>query len=113
MGLDVGEVKGQLLLNRWNDEEILLGFGDVSNMHAEKTEFLTLSLLFESLIIIEEPSSGLHDFILVDAPHILKVIDDCGLFIEGFQHFLVGHVVQTEDTITDSRRFEDLYPSDF
>lgn len=113
MGLDVGEVKSQLLLDRGDDEEVLLGLGDVSNMHAEKAELLTLSLLFEALVIIKEPSGGLHDLILVDSPHILKIIDDCGLFIEGFQHFLVGHVVKTEDTITDSGRFEDLNPTDF
>lgn len=113
MGLDVGEVKSQLLLNRRDDEKILLGFRDVSNMHAEKAEFLTLGLLFEALVIIEEPSGGLHDLILVDPPHVFKVIDDCGLFIEGFQHFLVGHVVKTEDTITDSSRFEDFDPTDF
>ena len=81
-------------------------------MHTEQVELLTLGLLFEALVIIEEPSGGLHDLILVDAPHVLEVVDNGGLFVEGFQHFLVGHVVKTEDTVTDSRRFEDLNPSD-
>lgn len=113
MSLDVGEVKRQLLLDGRNKEQILLGFGDVTDMHAEQAEFLTLRLLFESLVIIEESSGGLHDLILVDSPHILKVVDDCGLFIERFQDFFVSHVVKTQDTVADSRGFEDLDPADF
>lgn len=34
MGLDVGEVKSQLLLDGRHEEEVLFGFRDVSNVHA-------------------------------------------------------------------------------
>lgn len=113
MGLDVGEVKSQFLLDRWYKEEILLGLGDVADVHAQQAQLLILGFLLEALVVVEEPSGGLDDFVLVDAPHVLEVVDDRGLFVEGLQHLLVRHVVKTQDTVADSGGLEDLDPPDF
>lgn len=74
---------------------------------------MTLSLLLEFLIVLKEPTSCLDDFSLIDSPKVFEVVDDACFLIEGLQNFLIGHVVETQDTVTDSCRLEYLNPSHF
>lgn len=74
---------------------------------------MALSLLLELLIVLKEPAGSLDDFGLVDSPEVFEVVDHAGLLIECLQDFLVGHVVETQDAVTDSRRLEYLNPSHF
>lgn len=113
MGLEGGEVEGELLLEGGHDEEVLLGFADVSHVHGEQADLLSLRFLLELLVVLEESLCSLDDFGLVDAPEVLQSVDHRCFFVEGLQNLLVGHVVKTQDTVTDTRALEDLDPADF
>lgn len=91
----------------------MLGLSDVPDVHAEQTDLLGLGLLLVLLVVLEESLGSLDNLALVDTPEVLQVVDDRRFFIEGLQHLLVCHVVETQDTVTDSGRLEDLNPSYF
>lgn len=113
MGLHVGEVESELFFERGDEEEIVLGLSDVPDVHAEQTDLLGLGLLLVFLVVLEESLGSLNDFALIDTPEVLQIVDDGRFFVEGLQHLLVCHVIETQDAVTDSRGLEDLDPSNF
>jgi hypothetical protein len=50
---------------------------------------------------------------LINAPKILQVINDIGLFIQRLEDFSVCNIVKTKNTITDSRWFVYFNPTNF
>lgn len=75
---------------------------NISNLHGDKTHLLTLGFFLVLFVVIEESLGGLCDLGLVNAPHVLEIVDDFGLFVQRVHNFLSCHVVQSKDTVTDS-----------
>ena len=82
-------------------------------MHGQQTQLLVLCLLLKLLVVLEETFGCGDDLSLVDAPEILEIVDDRSLLVQGFQHSLVGHEVQSQNAVADSGRLEDLDPPNF
>lgn len=74
---------------------------------------MVLIFLFIFFIVVKESWGGRYNFVLIDAPKIFELVNNCCLFVKWFHDLLSCHVIQSEDTIADSGRFEYLNPSDF
>ena len=72
---------------------------------------MTLSFFLEFFVILKESFSCSYNLILVDAPKIFKIVDDISFFVQRFKNFVVGNIVKTQNTVTDSCRFVNFYPT--
>ena len=70
-----------------------------------------MGLFLEFFIIFKESLCCSYYFILIDAPKIFKIVDDISFFVQRFKNFVVGNIVKTQNTVTDSCRFVNLYPT--
>jgi hypothetical protein len=95
VSLDVGEIESKLFLKRRHKEKIILGLRNISCVHGQQVDLLTLGFLLVFFKIFEEAASGGDNLVLVNSPQILEVVDDSRLLVERLQNLLVRHVIET------------------
>lgn len=113
MGVHTWEIKSWFSLESGDNKAGIFQLLYVSNLHAEKRKFLILIDLLEFLVFVEKSGGGWDDVFQFNAPQVFKLVNNCSLFVQGLHNFLACHVIKTKNTVTDSRRFNDLNPSYF
>lgn len=62
---------------------------------------------------MEESQRSIFDLLLVYSPCLTKVVKDAGLVVEDLDCALLGDVLHTDDTVTDSGGSQKSEPADF
>jgi hypothetical protein len=110
--VDAREIERGFLFQRVNQHALMLGLQHPSHLRLQQRGLLLEQLIIKFFHTFEEPHAGAHDIILADIPLVLQCIDDFGLLVQVFEHFVAGHVVQPQDTVAHSVGFEDFDPPD-
>lgn len=64
------------------------------------------------LRVIEEAQGSVFDLLLVHTPSITEIIQDVGFGVEHLNGSLLTDVLKTNDTVRDTGRSQDAYPTD-
>lgn len=73
---------------------------------------MRFALDFVLLVPVEEPVCCHLDVVLANSPRALQVVQNLVFTVETLNHTISRNIVQSDDTIRDSLRFEDPHPTD-
>jgi len=73
---------------------------------------LLRSKVVQSLVFVEETGSGLFELTLIDTPGVHEVVEDSVFGVHDLNCALLANVVESDDTVGNSGRFDDANPTD-